>query len=117
MSASEPSKLPILVLCRDLLFASKITSTARAQQVPIELIRDRSKLVEKQEPARLLVDLSQSGFLEAAAEWKRRTGGHVTGFVGHLDAETIAKAKSEGLDAVMSRGSFAASLPQLLQAS
>jgi hypothetical protein len=106
---------PILVLCRDLLFSSKISSAAKGLNVPLKLIRDAAKLGEEAEGKRLIVDLTQDGFIEAAAQWKHRTGGHVTGFAGHADTETIARAQSAGINLVMPRGAFAANLAQILQ--
>jgi hypothetical protein len=108
---------PILVLCRDLLFASKISSAAKGVSVPVKLMRDASKLDEETESRRLIVDLTQDGFIEAAAQWKRATGGHVTGFAGHADVATINHAKSAGIDQVMARGEFAARLADLLASS
>jgi hypothetical protein len=107
---------PILVLCRDLLFASKISSTAQSLGVQIKMIREVSKLSEESTAARrMIVDLNQDGFPLAAADWKRRTGGRVIGFVSHVDHQTIAAAKSEGLDIILARSAFVNQLPQLLQ--
>jgi hypothetical protein len=105
---------PILVLCRDLLFASKISSAAKGLDVPVKLIRDPLKLAAETEGRRLIVDLTQDGFIQAAAEWKQRTGGHVTGFAGHADTETIDRAQRAGIDSVLPRGGFVANLAQIL---
>ena len=64
--------------------------------------------------ARLIVDLGESGALEAAIAWKREHGGEVVGFVAHVDAETIEKAKSAGIDHVLSRGQFSADVERWL---
>jgi hypothetical protein len=110
-------KIPILILCRDLLFASKITATAQATATPFKLVRDASKLDDEPDARRLIVDLTQQGFIEAAAGWKQRTGGHVTGFAGHADVETIAQAQAAGLDTILARGQFAATLPEILKSA
>jgi hypothetical protein len=102
-----------IVLCRDLMFTSKISATAAAG-VPILLIRDVSKLNDSPQAQRMIVDLNQDGFLAAAADWKRRTGGKVIGFTGHADTETIARAHAEGLDEVLPRGAFVARLEQII---
>jgi hypothetical protein len=104
----------ILVLCRDLLFVSKITATAQALDVPVKVVRDPAGLFAAQ-GKRLIVDLNQAGFLDAAAEWKARTRGHVTGFVAHTDEATIARASELGLDQVMTKGAFTARLEHVLQ--
>jgi hypothetical protein len=105
---------PILVLCRDLMFVSKITATAAALGVPIQLVRDLSKFPQETDSQRMIVDLNQEGFLKAAAEWKRRTGGRVIGFASHVDSDTIARAKSEQLDEVLPRSAFVTRLDQIL---
>jgi hypothetical protein len=108
----------LMVLCRDLLFASKITSAAQAAGAPVKLLRDAAKLNEQPSQARrLIVDLSQDGFLDAAAAWKQKTGGHVTGFAGHADTQTLDRARDAGLDAVLSRGEFAATLADVVHRS
>ncbi|HEY1628906.1 MAG TPA: hypothetical protein VGF52_03540 [Tepidisphaeraceae bacterium] len=104
-----------IVLCKNLLFVSKISATAAAAGVPIQLIREVSKLFPETEARRMIVDLNQDGFLAAAADWKRRSGGKVIGFVSHTDGETIAQAKAEGLDKILARSGFVAQLEQILQ--
>ncbi len=106
---------PILVLCRDLLFTSKIAGTARSVGANVILLRDATTLNEEPTAQRLIVDLGQEGFLDAAAEWKRRTGGHVTGFVSHVDTETISRAEASGVDSVLARGAFVARLGEILK--
>src|SRR5438094_36963 len=102
-----------LILVRDLLFASKIMTTARAAGVEVKVLRDPAALNDAA-GRRLFVDLDQSGTIQAAAQWKKRTGGHVIGFVSHVHAETIRAARDAGLDQVLSRGAFAQTLGQLL---
>jgi hypothetical protein len=62
----------------------------------------------------LIVDLNQPGALEAAVAWKRNASGEVVGFVSHVDAETISRAKSAGIDRVIPRSRFVEVLPELL---
>jgi hypothetical protein len=106
---------PILVLVRDLLFASKISATAGAQGVPVKLLRDPAKLGGETGHA-LIVDLNQDGALSAALQWKRQGAGRVIGFVSHVDSETIRAARAGGVDRVLPRSEFVRSLPELLKA-
>lgn len=106
----------ILVLVRDLLFASKITATAKSLGVEFAVVRDPAKLVERA-GERLIVDLNQEGALDAAAEWKSRTKGVVVGFTSHIDIATIARAKELGIDQVLARSAFVQQLPDLLRNS
>lgn len=102
----------VLLLCRDLMFVSKVMASARAKNVPVKVVRDHALL--PLEGKRLIVDLNQEGALEAAAEWKRGTGGQVIGFVSHVDTETISRAKAAGLCEVMTRGKFTSELDALI---
>ena len=104
---------PILVLVRDLMFSARISAEAKAQGAAVKIVRDPAKLVD--EPGnRLIVDLNQSGAIDAAVAWKDKTGGDVIGFVAHVDGETIQKARSAGVEQVLTRGQFVARLSQLL---
>src|SRR3954471_23299818 len=106
--ADSPEQPSILLLCRDLMFLSKVTATARAAGVNVQVVRDPTML-----PAmgtRLLVDLNQDGALDAAAGWKAATGGEVIGFVSHVDGETIQRARQAGLDQTLPRSRFTADL-------
>jgi hypothetical protein len=108
---APPSEIRALV--RDLLFTSRITATARAANIALLVVRTPADLPPT--PARrLLVDLNLPGALEAAAEWKRLTACLVTGFVSHVDADTIARARAAGLDQVLPRSRFVELLPDLL---
>lgn len=111
---SEP--LPVLVLVRDLMFASRISAAARAAGVTVTMLRDPG-LVVGEAGRRLIVDLNQAGALEAAIEWKRVSSAEVVGFVSHVDAETIARARAAGIDRILPRSRFVEILPDLLAAT
>lgn len=104
----------MLVLVRDLMFSGRIAATARAQNVAITLLRDPAALADKS-GRRLIVDLNQDGALDAAVTWKGVTGGEVFGFVSHVDADTIRRARAAGVDHVMARSTFVNALPELLR--
>jgi hypothetical protein len=104
-----------LALCRDLLFGSKITATAKAVGVAVRIVRDPQKLADL-DGSRLLVDLNMPGHLEAAAAWKARTCGEVIGFIAHVAGDGIVEAKRAGLDRILSNGGFSANLETLLAA-
>jgi hypothetical protein len=104
-----------LVLIRDLIFSSKISAAAKVGGTAIHLLRDPAALAGK-DGDRLIVDLNQPGALDAAVLWKaERDGREVIGFVSHVDSETIARARSSGIDRVMPRSQFVASLETLLK--
>lgn len=105
--------LPVLALVRDLIFASKLTGTAKDLARPLKLMRDPATLGTTP-GLRLLVDLNLPGAIEAAALWKTGTGGQVVGFVSHVDAQTAARAREAGIDRVMARSQFVLSLAELI---
>lgn len=111
MSDAPPP--PVLALCRDLIFASKITAAARARGLESKILRDTAQLAG-QSGSLLLVDLNQPGTLAAAAEWRRAGGGTVVGFVSHVDAATIDEARRAGINRIMARSGFVQTLPELL---
>ena len=106
----------VLVLVRDLIFASKISGTAQALGVAVRMVREPSKLAGEA-GRRLVVDLNLEGAIEAAVAWKEAVGGgaEVVGFVSHVDGETIRKAREAGVDSVMARSEFVRVLERVLR--
>jgi hypothetical protein len=100
-----PNEPLVLCLCRDLLFQSKITATARSAGVPVSVLRDPNQLTDRA-ASLLLVDLNQAGALDAAARWKTATVGAVVGFVSHVDAATITAARAAGITEILARSAF-----------
>jgi hypothetical protein len=94
------------------MFVSKVTAAARAQGLPLRVIRESSKLPA--EGVKMLVDLNLEGAIEAASAWKAATGGRAIGFVSHVDTQTIERAKTAGLDQVLPRSRFTATLEQII---
>ena len=103
----------MLALVRDLMFSGRISATARDINAPLRVIRDPAALVGAQ-GRRLIVDLNQPGALDAALAWKAKSAGEVVGFVSHVDADTIARARAGGIDRVLPRSQFVTILPELL---
>jgi hypothetical protein len=111
----EPASDPILVLVRDLLLASRITATAKPLGVSYKLLRDPAALDGNMDAPLLLADLNLPGAIEAAAGWgKAKEGRRAIGFVSHVDAETIARARQAGIVEVYARSKFFESLESLL---
>jgi len=115
---AQPTPSPtLLILCRDLLLGSRITAAAQSAGVAFKVVRDATKL-SGQVGERLIVDLNQDGAIDAAAAWKAATSGaDVVGFVSHVDAVTIQRARDAGLDQVMPRSRFVEQLAQIVQLS
>ena len=104
---------PVLGLVGDLIFGSRISAAGRAAGVGVKLLREPGALAGVG-GRMLLVDLSVSGAIEAASQWKAEQGGPVIGFVSHVDTDTIGRAQSAGFDQVLPRSRFVQVLPDLL---
>ena len=113
----DPQPTPtLLILCRDLLMGSKITSAAQSAGVTYRVVRDVAKLNDLA-GERLIVDLNQEGALNAAAAWKQAAGRDVIGFVSHVDTDTIKQARSRGLDRVIPRSQFVREVSDIVKVS
>lgn len=112
---------PVLAIVRDLMFSSRISATARAEGVAVRILRDPAQL-QGLEGSLLILDLNQSGAIEAGSAWlaegksgEAEGARHAVGFVSHVDAATIAAAKAAGIPQVLPRSRFVEVLPQLLK--
>ena len=117
----------LLYACQDLVFATKIGSTAEALGVAARRVHDAEEAVAAMieapdragEPATgLLVDLELG---EAARDLIREAKAHqpgtiVIGFGAHVEKETLEAARSAGADEVMPRSRFTQKLPDLVAA-
>lgn len=106
---------PILVLVRDLIFATKIIATAKDTGASVKTIRDPQKLAGET-GRKLIVDLNLPGAIEAAGAWCKEVGRPAIGFVSHTDTATISAARDAGIHLVMARSQFVRVLPELLKA-
>jgi hypothetical protein len=106
---------PILILVRDLIFASRIQATANAAAQPVRLIRDPGQLSPPTAGRIVIVDLNLDGAITAAAAWGKATGKPVVGFISHVDAATAAQAKQAGIQRILARSRFVDLLPELLK--
>lgn len=118
----------IVYCCTDLIFATKIHSTAEAIGITCRPARDQAALQARldrvddgkaNDPvAAVIVDLTMG---DAGLQLIELAKGHGTGpkvvaFAPHVEERMLAAAEELGADRVMPRGAFAAQLPQLLQA-
>ena len=118
-AGSEPiPPPPILIVVRDLMFSGRILAEARAAGAQIKSIRDPADIAKLADTnARLMIaDLNLPGAIAAAADWRKTGDRKVIGFVSHVDSQTIAEAKTAGIDQVLARSRFVQILPELLRA-
>ena len=117
----------IIYCCHDLIFATKIGSTADAVGVASRPARDEQKLLARlgrvddgklNEPvSAVVIDLALG---DVAIDLLKRVKEHdsdvpVIAFGSHVDVERLESARSNGADMVMPRSQFTVQLPTLLE--
>src|ERR1700733_6064276 len=111
-----------VLLCDDLLFASRITGAAKAQGLDLNCARslpELANLLKSQSPACVLIDLHHPGLSVAGLiESLPASRPYVVGFGSHVDSATLKAAREAGCDLVLPRSKFvedlAANLPRWL---
>jgi DNA-binding NarL/FixJ family response regulator len=112
----------ILAAVDDLLFSSKIRTTARQAGVDLTFARTPAEILEQsraQKPALVIFDLNSAKAepIETIAAIKNDpelSSLRTLGFVSHVHTGLIDAARAAGIDAVMARSAFAANLAQIL---
>ena len=112
----------ILAAVDDLLFSSKIRTTAKQAGVELTFARTPSEILEQArllEPSLVIFDLNsiKAEPLETIAALKRDPGLaslRTLGFVSHVHTGLIEAARAAGVDEVMARSAFAGKLADIL---
>ena len=110
-----------VLLCDDLIFASKVTATARAHGRVVVVVRDAGKLIERivaERPAGLILDLHVPGLdvKRTLADVRALGPVRVVAFGSHVDVERLKAARAAGCDLVLPRSAFVARLETELPA-
>jgi CheY-like chemotaxis protein len=117
----------IVYCCADLIFATKVRSTADSLGIVTRPVRDAPMLqkrldrVDDGKPneavTALLIDLDTGDAGLALIEQAKRHDATlpVIAFGAHVAVEILEAARQRGADEVMPRGSFTRNLPQLLE--
>jgi CheY-like chemotaxis protein len=112
----------ILAVLDDLLFASRLRTTAAAIGGEIVIARTADDAVaqaRRSRPARVILDLN-SPSVDAPALIRRFRAEpalaalRLVGFAAHVRTEAIAAAREAGVDEVLARSAFISRLPDLL---
>jgi len=112
----------VIVAVDDLMFASRISSAAKALGVEIAFARSPEAITEAvrtKAPRLVILDLNSVKIrpLEAIAALKADAAlaaVPTVGFVSHVQADLIAEARRAGVDQVLARSAFVTQLPRLL---
>jgi len=114
--------LVLLAILDDLLFTSKIKTTAKQLGVAISVARSRESAIAEMrahQPSLVIFDLNnpRTDPLGTIAEMKADPGLAAiatVGFASHMQTEVIDAARKAGVDDVMARSMFTDRLPQIL---
>jgi CheY-like chemotaxis protein len=116
--------MPILIVCSDLIFSTKITGTIKALGRTFAVARTMERLKEllgAQGGTMVIVDLAVTGMdpLEAIRVAKSAGGESagavkVVAFLSHVQADLAAAAREAGADQVLARSAFATRLPEIV---
>jgi PleD family two-component response regulator len=115
----------ILAILDDLLFTSKIRTTAKQLGVKVTVARSADSALAEMRAARpslVIVDLNNPRIhpLQIVAAMKgdaALAGIPTVGFVSHVQVDVINAARQAGVTQVMARSAFAEQLPAILQTS
>lgn len=110
----------MLALVTDLIFATKITSTAKSVGAEVVIVRTLDKLAQRLAQGgqkAVLIDLNAEGVdVLAAIDHCHRASPRprIIAYASHVQAELIAVARQAGADEVMARSAFVTKLPAML---
>lgn len=115
----------IVAAVDDLLFSSKIRTTAKQAGVELVFARTPPEILEQTRtlrPSLVIFDLNsaKANPLETIAALKadpELSSVPTLGFVSHVHTDLIAAARGAGIDEVMARSAFASRLAEILVAA
>ena len=112
----------ILALVDDLMFRSKIKSTATQVGAGVRFVGSRDAALtamRTEPPALVILDLNNPrtdplGTVTAMKHDDVLAQIRVVGYVSHVDVNTIDEARAAGVDEILARSAFTTKLPDLL---
>jgi CheY-like chemotaxis protein len=112
----------ILAVLDDLFFTVKINEAAKRAGVPVEFVKSAKDALNKAQahPPAIILDLNCASLdplklIEHLKSTAALKGIRLIGFVSHVQAELIQKAREAGCDIVLARSAFSKNLPQILK--
>ena len=112
----------ILALVDDLMFTSKIRAAAAGAGARVSFARSSAAALDAmraESPSLVIFDLNNPrtdpfGTIESMKADAALAAVPTVGFVSHVDATTIERARKAGVDEVMPRSAFTERLPEIL---
>jgi len=112
----------ILAVLDDLFFTVKIDEAAKRAGVPVEFVKSAKDALDqaRAHPPVIILDLNCASLdpLKLIEDLKSNTalkGIRLIGYVSHVQAELIQKAREAGCDMVLARSAFSKDLPRILK--
>jgi len=119
----ESGKAAGILLTDDMLFSSRITGTAQALGLKVNVVKSVNDLraqAQERMPTCVIIDLSHPGLQvpELVAELKGVGSPmpRLVAYGSHVDAATLRAAREAGCDVVLARSEFVEKLPHELDA-
>jgi DNA-binding NarL/FixJ family response regulator len=111
--------MPAVAVVTDLIFATKMSSTATTLGARLSIARSIPRLRELlgQSPGIVIVDLDLDGVdaIEAIGVCRAAAAPpRIVAYVSHVRADLVTAARAAGADEVLARSAFVARLPGLL---
>lgn len=108
-----------LLICSDLFFSSKVTGTAQALGIPMELVDDVASALSRINSGEfdyVILDLSSrnASVSDLMAAMPSNGPVPVIAFGSHVNAEQLDTARNAGAE-VLPRSQFSTNLPDILQ--
>ncbi len=116
----QPQQTIVAVL-NDLIFGTKIRSTANSLGISVSIIGSAAELsvaLDRVRPSLVIVDLDSIGASAldvVGIAVSHPCGPHVVAYLSHVNTELATRARDAGASAVMPRSRFSSDLPKLLR--
>jgi DNA-binding response OmpR family regulator len=119
---SSHSRGPVLALTADLLFASRVKSTAAAVGAELLLVRTADEMLNlaaQRSPRLIVIDLDVRTLdpVDLITRLKAEPSSSmapILAYVSHVREDLIGAARQAGADQVMARGAFSKNLASIL---
>lgn len=111
----------VVLICQDLIFTSKITGTAKALGLTIQVVQSTTDALQQasDDTKLVLVDLSlpQAAGFQQLQELRQGLSlrARLIAYGSHVDVEKLRQARAAGCDPVLPRSEFTERLPDILQ--
>jgi len=112
----------ILAVLDDLFFTVKINEAAKRTGVQVEFVKSAKDALDQAQahPPVIILDLNCGSLdplklIEDLKSDAALSGIRLVGYVSHVQAELIQKAREAGCDMVLARSAFSKDLPRILK--